>query len=101
MKNDSTFKIIDLPESILFDSKSNNKLTSIGEWELINFGNNWRIELTFSESDIRPYLFSNGLLIERKISVTKNYWSIYFYDGNNDEKYIFNKISSIKQNESR
>ena len=97
LNEDSTFRIKDLPEHILFDNKSKNKLTSTGEWELINFGNNWSVELIFSKNDIIPYCFGNNLLIERTFNITKGHWAIYFYDGDNDEKYFFNKVFSTKK----
>lgn len=56
------------------------------------------IFLYISKNDIRPYCFGNNLLIERTFNVTKGGWAIYFYGGDNDEKYFFNKVFSTKNN---
>jgi|GEM_PF-2043281 len=99
LNQDGTFKILNLPESVLFDKKSNKKLySSVGKWELINFENKWEIELLFPKSESKPYSFSNALYIERKFGDKNGWWSIYFYNGNNDEKYFFHRASTVEKN---
>ena len=93
INNDSTFEVINLPEWILFDNYTSKKLySSTGTWEFIRIENNMIINLSFPKSKRIPCTFGCELSYEKELSSKNGYWTIYFYDGANDEKYFFHQV---------
>ncbi|MDD4969045.1 MAG: hypothetical protein PHT07_06410 [Paludibacter sp.] len=84
---DKTFKVSNIPESILFSIDSDNKFyTGSGVWDLKYYENNWEIELNFSK-------YYCPLYIEKGFYNKKFLWQLYFYDGAQDTKYYFYRVN--------
>lgn len=93
INKDHTFEIKNLPEWILFDNYISKKLySSTGTWEFIRIENNLTVNLSFPKSKRIPCAFGRELSYEKELYSKNGYWSVYFYDGANDEKYFFHKI---------
>ena len=100
INNDSTFEIKNVPKSILF---SENKMKGIfsgsGKWDLTCSQNNWSVDLIFPIDTMFPnindtkYSCSYQLSIERDVFNSSN-WIVYFYNGAEDEKYYFYRVSN-------
>lgn len=90
---DGTFKVTNLPEWILFHDYSSKKLYSgTGAWEMVSFKENRVINLGFPKSVRIQCNFNVELNYEKEFRLNAGYWTLYFYDGNKDEKYFFHII---------
>ena len=91
--NNNTFEVKNIPEAILFDNLSSNKLYSgTGNWELIYLENRWKIELSFGKYlDFSSYCCY--LDIEKGFYSKKFLWKLYFYDGAQDTKYYLYRVN--------
>lgn len=93
INKDNTFEVTNLPEWILFDNYTSKKLySSTGTWEFIRTENNLIIDLSFPKSKRLPCAFGRELSYEKELYSKNGYWTVYFYDGANDEKYFFHQI---------
>ena len=87
---DSTLKVKDIPESIIFEHFDSKKFFSdSGKLQIQKVNNNYKIELLFPQSNELPRGFATYLNLERKFCIGK--LNLFFGGGNFEYKYLYSK----------